>query len=174
MVSIRFLSTNRSCLPSGEKLGEPPAPTLRGTPPAVATTHTSLGIGPCGELVTLAGVSSSRPWPRVKAIDFASGDQASSPMSKPSSPSYCVTWRAFTPREPATQILLQPLALDTHATAVPAGAGATFHANGACITSSSAKAAGWAPAASGDFSLASPDCAAASVAVTPSTARLAT
>jgi len=34
------------------------------------TTHTSLGIGPSGELLTLAGVSSSRLWPRVKAIDF--------------------------------------------------------------------------------------------------------
>src|SRR6266481_2453798 len=73
-VRILFLSTNSSRLPSGEKLGESPAPTLCGTPPAVATTHTSLGIGPFGELLTLAGVSSSRLWPRVKAIDVVSGD----------------------------------------------------------------------------------------------------
>jgi hypothetical protein len=74
----------------GVELGESPAPTLCGTPPAVATTHTSLGIGPSGELLTLAGVSSSRLSPRVKAIDFVSGDQASSPISKPSSSVYGV------------------------------------------------------------------------------------
>src|SRR6202790_5407990 len=96
-VRILFLSTNSSRLPSGEKLGESPAPTLCGTPPAVATTHTSLGIGPFGELLTLAGVSSSRLWPRVKAIDFVSGDQASSPISKPSSSVYGVIWHAFAP-----------------------------------------------------------------------------
>src|SRR5437763_7732036 len=147
-VRILFLSTNSSWLPSGEKLGEFPAPTLCGTPPAVATTHTSLGIGPCGELLTLAGVLSSRLWPRVKAIDFVSGDQASSPISKPSSSVYGVIWRAFAPWEgSATQILLQPFALNTHATAGPVGAATMFHANGACITSSSVKAAGWAPAA---------------------------
>src|SRR5437879_829292 len=98
-VRILFLSTNSSRLPSGEKLGESPAPTLCGTPPAVATTHTSLGIGPFGELLTLAGVSSSRLWPRVKAIDVVSGDQASSPISKPSSSVYGVIWRAFAPWE---------------------------------------------------------------------------
>src|SRR5438067_699679 len=147
-VRILFLSTNSSRLPSGEKLGESPAPTLCGTPPAVATTHTSLGIGPCGELLTLAGVSSSRLWPRVKAIDFVSGDQASSPISQPSSSVYGVIWRAFAPWEgSATQILLQPFALNTHATAAPVGAATMSHANGACITSSSVKAAAWAPAA---------------------------
>src|SRR5258708_7385623 len=147
-VRILFLSTNSNRLPSGEKLGESPAPTLCGTPPAVATTHTSLGIGPSGELLTLAGVSSSRLWPRVKAIDFVSGDQASSPISKPSSSVYGVIWRAFAPWEgSATQILLQPFALNTHATAAPVGAASMYDANGACITSSSVKAAGWAPAA---------------------------
>src|SRR5579864_4433366 len=161
-VRILFLSTNSNRLPSGEKLGKSPAPTLCGTPPAVATSHTSLGIGPCGELLTLAGVSSSRLWPRVKAIDFVSGDQASSPISKPSSPVYCVIWRAFAPRGPATQILLQPFALNTHATAVPVGAATMSHANGACITSLSAKAAGWAV------------CASASDAVIPGTAKPAT
>src|SRR5437868_13603348 len=95
--AVLFLSTNSSRLPSGEKLGESPAPTLCGTPPAVATTHTSLGISPCGELFTLAGVSSSRLWPRVKAIDFVSGDQASSPISKPSSSVSDVIWRAVAP-----------------------------------------------------------------------------
>src|SRR5207245_3568950 len=111
-VRILFLSTNSSRLPSGEKLGESPAPTLCGTPPAVATTHTSLGIAPSGEVLTLAGVSSSRLWPRVKAIDFASGDQVSSPISKPSSFVYGVIWRAFAPWDgSATQMLLQPLAL---------------------------------------------------------------
>src|SRR5204863_5362822 len=114
---------NSSRLPSGEKLGESPAPTLCGTPPAVATTHTSLGIGPFGELLTLAGVSSSRLWPRVKAIDVVSGDQASSPISKPSSSVYGVIWRAFAPWEgSATQILRQPFASNTHATAAPVGA----------------------------------------------------
>src|SRR5579864_6703615 len=147
-VRILFLSTNSSRLPSGEKLGEFPAPTLSGTPPAVETTHTSVGIGPCGELVTLDGVSSSRLWPRVKAIDLVSGDQASSPISKPSSSVYAVIWRALAPWErSATQILLQPLTLDTHATAAPDGAASMSHANGPCITSSSVKAAGWAPAA---------------------------
>src|SRR5438874_4291902 len=71
-VRILFLSTNSSRLPSGEKLGESPAPTLCGTPPAVATTHTSLGIGPFGELLTLAGVSSSRLWPRVRSEEHTS------------------------------------------------------------------------------------------------------
>src|SRR5437660_1296395 len=121
--AVLFLSTNSSRLPSGEKLGESPAPTLCGTPPAVATTHTSLGIGPFGELLTLAGVSSSRLWPRVKAIDVVSGDQASSPISKPSSSVYGVIWRAFAPWEgSATQILRQPFASNTHATAAPVGA----------------------------------------------------
>src|SRR5882757_6326554 len=134
-VRILFLSTNSSRRPSGEKLGEPPTPTLCGTPPAVATSHTSLGIGPCGELLTLVGVSSLRLWPRVKAIDFVSGDQASSPISKPSSSVYGVIWRAFAPCEgSATQILLQPFELNTHATAAPVGA-ANMSANGACITS---------------------------------------
>src|SRR5215467_11149645 len=147
-VRILFLSTNSSRLPSGEKLGESPAPILCGTPPAVATTHTSLGIGPCGELLTLAGVSSSRLWPRVKAIAFVSGDQASSPISKPSPSVYGVICLAFAPCEgSATQILLQPLALNTHATAAPLGAASMSDANGACITSLSGKAAGWAPAA---------------------------
>src|ERR1700677_3324102 len=142
-VRILVLSTNSSRLPSGEKLGESPAPTLCGTPPAVATTHTSLGIGPCGELLTLTGVSSSRLWPRVKAIDFVSGDQASSPISKPSSSAYGVIWRAFTRWEgSATQILLQPFALNTHATAAPVGAASMSDANGDCITSLSVKAAG--------------------------------
>src|SRR5438067_2178921 len=96
-VRILFLSTNSNRLPSGEKLGKSPAPTLCGTPPAVATTHTSLGITPSGELLTLAGVSSSRLWPRVKAIDFVSGDQASLPIAKPSSSVYGVIRRAFAP-----------------------------------------------------------------------------
>src|SRR5262249_5364625 len=126
------------------------------------TTQTSLGIGPCGELPTLAGVSSSRLWPRVKAIDFVSGDQASSPISKPSSSVYRVIGRAFAPCEgSATQILLQPFALKTHATAAPLGAGGRPHANGACITSLRGKGAGWV-------------CAPASVAVIPSTAMPAT
>src|SRR5437667_213011 len=59
-VRILLLSTNSSRLPSGEKLGASPAPTLCGTPPAVATTHDSLGSGPCRALLTLAGVSRSR------------------------------------------------------------------------------------------------------------------
>src|SRR6202034_2227471 len=147
-VRILFLSTNSSRLPSGEKLGESPAPSLCGTPPAVATTHTSLGIGPSGELLTLAGVSSSRLSPRVKAIDFVSGDQASSPISKPSSSVYGVIWRAFASWEgSATQILWQPFALNTHATAAPVGAASMSDGNGACITSLSVKAAEWAPAA---------------------------
>src|SRR5215475_4864227 len=147
-VRILFLSTNSNRLPSGEKLGKYPAPSLCGTPPAVATSHTSLGIGPCGELLTLVGVPSSRLWLRVKAIDFVSGDQASSPISKPSSFVYGVIWRAFAPCEgSATQILLQPFALNTHATSAPLGAASMSHANGACITSLSVKAAGWAPAA---------------------------
>src|SRR5712671_5549914 len=49
-----------------------------------------------------------------------------------------------------------------------------FHATGACITSLSAKAAGWAPAASGGFSFTSSVCAPANVAVIPSTAKPAT
>src|SRR5216684_3920278 len=147
-VRILFLSTNSSRLPSGEKVGESPTPTLRGAPPAVATTHTSLGIAPCGELLTLARVSSSGLWPRVKAIDFASGDQASSLIAKPSSSVYGVIWRAFAPWDgSATQMLLQPFALNTHVTAAPVGAGSMSHANGACITSLSVKAAGWVPAA---------------------------
>src|SRR5271155_2146649 len=147
-VRILFWSTNSSRLPSGGKLGESPAPTLCGTPPAVATTHTSLGIGPFGELLTLARVSSSRLWPRVKAIDFVSGDQASSPISKPSSFVYGVIWRAFAPWErSATQILLQPFALNTHATAAPVGAASIYDGNGACIASLSVKAAGWVSAA---------------------------
>src|SRR5271168_5330820 len=177
-VRILFLSTNSSRLPSGEKLGESPASTLCGTPPAVATTHTSLGIGPSGELLTLAGVSSQRFSPRVKAIDFVSGDQASSPISKPSSSVYGVIWRAFAPWErSATQILLQPFALNTHATAAPVGAASTYDGNGACITSLSVKAAGWVPATSvmsGGFSFTSSVCAPASVAVIPSTAKPAT
>src|SRR5690349_13503430 len=140
---ILFLSTNSNRLPSGEKVGESPAPTLRGAPPAVVTTHTSLGIVPRGELFTLDGVSSSRLWARVKAIDFVSGDHVSSPISNPSSPAYAVIWRAFAPWGSATQILLQPFALNTHATDVPVGAGTMSHANGACITSLSVKAAGW-------------------------------
>src|SRR5271170_6660988 len=173
-VRIIFLSTNSSRLPSGEKLGESPAPTLCGTPPAVATTHTSLGIGPFGELLTLARVSSSRLWPRVKAIDFVSGDQASSPIPKPSSSVYGVIGRAFAPWEgSATQILLQPFALNTHATAAPVGAASRSDANGACITSLSVKAAGWAPATSSGFTSSS-TCAPASVAVIPSTAKPAT
>src|SRR5438309_8151375 len=161
-VRILFLSTNSNRLPSGEKVGESPAPTLRGAPPAVATTHTSLGIVPSGEVLTLAGVSSSRLWPRVKAIDFASGDQASSPISKPSSSVYRVIWRAFAPWDgSATQMLLQPFALNTHATAAPVGAASMSDANGACITSLSVLAAGWV-------------CAPASVAVIPSTAMPAT
>src|SRR5580704_3223972 len=132
----------------GVELGESPAPTLCGTPPAVATTHTSLGIGPSGELLTLVGVSSSRLSPRVKAIDFVSGDQASSPISKPSSSVYGVIWRAFAPWEgSATQILRQPFASNTHATAAPVGAASRYDGNGACITSLSVKAAGWVPAA---------------------------
>src|SRR5579864_2173292 len=159
---ILFWSTNSNRLPSGEKLGESPAPTLCGTPPVVATTHTSLGIGPSGELFTLVGVSSSRLWPRVKAIDFVSGDQASSPISKPSSSVYGVIWRAFAPWEgSATQILLQPFASNTQATAVPVGAASMSDANGACITSLSVKAAGGV-------------CAPASVAIIPSTAMPAT
>src|SRR4029077_20230819 len=147
-VRILFLSTNSRRLPSGEKLGESPAPTLCGAPPTVATTHTSLGIGPCGELLTLVGVSSSRLWPRVKAIDFVSGAPWSSPIQKPASSVYGVIWRAFAPCEgSATQILLQPLALNTHATAAPLGAASMSHANGACITSLSVNAAGWAPTA---------------------------
>src|SRR5258708_3774246 len=162
-VRILFLSTNSNRLPSGEKLGESPAAILCGTPAAVATTHTSLGIGPCGELLTLARVSSSRLWPRVKAIDFVSGDQASSPISKPSSFVYGVIWRAFAPWEgSAIQILLQPFALNTHATAPPVGAASRYDGNGACITSLSVKAAGWAV------------CASASDAVMPSTAKPAT
>ena len=52
-------------------------------------------------------------------------------------------WRAFVPWEgSATQTLLQPFALNTHATAVPLGAARMPDANGACITSLSAKAAG--------------------------------
>src|SRR5260370_1376714 len=135
-VRILFLSTNISRLPSGEKLGESPAPTLCGTPPAaVATTHTSLGIGPFGELLTLAGVSSSRLWPRVKAIDFVSGDQASSPISKPSSSVYGVIWRAFAPWEgSATQTLLQPFASNTHATAAPPGPATMQYGHAAAIT----------------------------------------
>src|SRR5215468_2563003 len=157
-VRIRFLSTNSNRLPSGEKLGEAPAPTLCGAPPAVATTHTSLSVAPSGELLTLAGVSSSRLGPRVKAIDFVSGDQASSPISRPSASLYGVIWRAFAPREgSATQILLQPFALNTHATAAPVGAASMSDANGACITSLSVKGAGWV-------------CAPTSVAVIPSTA----
>src|SRR5258705_11059994 len=147
-VRILFLSTNSSRLPSGEKLGESPAPTLCGTPPAVATTHTSLGIGPCGELLTFAGLSSSRLWPRVKAIDFVSGDQASSPISKPSSSVYGVIWRAFAPwKGSATQILLQPFTLNTHATTAPVAAASRYAGNGASITSLIVKAAGWVPAA---------------------------
>src|SRR5215813_2622390 len=161
-VRILLLSTNSNRLPSGEKVGESPAPTLRGAPPAVATTHTSLGIAPSGEVLTLAGVSSSRLWPRVKAIDFASGDQASSPISKPSSSVYGVIWRAFAPWDgSATQMLLQPFALNTHATAAPVGAASMSDANGACITSLSVKGAGWV-------------CAPASVAVIPGTAKPAT
>src|SRR2546430_14535147 len=85
-VRILFLSTNSSRLPSGEKLEESPAPTLCGTPPTVATTHTSLGIEPCGALLTMDGVLSSRLWPRLNAIYFVSGDHAHSPTSKQSSP----------------------------------------------------------------------------------------
>src|SRR5262249_27703436 len=71
-------------------------------------------------------------------------------------------WRAFAPREgSATQILLQPLALNTHATDVPVGAGSMSHANGACITSLRVKGAGWV-------------CAPAGIAVIPSTAMPAT
>src|SRR5262249_40088351 len=162
-VRILFLSTNSNRLPSGEKLGKSPGPTLCGTPPAVATTHTSLGIAPSGELLTLAGVSSSRLWPRVKAIDFVSGDQASSPISKPSSSVYGVIWRAFAPwGAAATQILSQPFALNPQATAPPVGAASMYDGNGACITSLSVKAAGWAV------------CASASDAVIPSTAKPAT
>src|SRR6202035_1142664 len=121
-VRIVFLSTNSSRLPSGEKLGEFPSPTLCGTPPAVGTIHTSLGIGPCGELLTLAGVSSQRFSRRVKAIDFVSGDQARSPILKPSSSLYGVIWCAFAPpEESATQIFRQPFASNTHATAEPEG-----------------------------------------------------
>src|SRR5215469_6589825 len=146
-VRILFLSTNSNRLPSGEKLGKSPTPTLCGAPPTVATTHTSLGITPSGELLTLAGVSSSRLWPRVKAIDFVSGDQASSPILKPSSSVYGVIWRAVAPWEgSATQMLLQPFALNTHATAAPVGAGSMSDENGACITSLSVKAAGWTSA----------------------------
>src|SRR5207245_2038633 len=121
------------------------------------------------------GVSSSRLWPRVKAIDFASGDQASSPISKPSSSVYSVIWRAFAPwGGSATQMLLQPFALNTHATVAPVGAASMSDANGACITSLSVKAAGWAAAASRGFSFTSSVCAPASVAVIPSTAKPAT
>src|ERR1700683_3304972 len=145
-VRILFLSTNSSRLPSGEKLGESPAPTLCGTPPAVAITHTSLGIGPSGELLTLAGVSSQRFSPRVKAIDFVSGDQARSPILKPSSSVYGVIWRAFAPWEgSATQILRQPITSNTHATAEPAGAATMPYGYGARVTSLSVKAACWAP-----------------------------
>src|ERR1700683_3529594 len=147
-VRILVLSTNSSRLPSGEKLGESPALTLCGTPPAVATTHTSLGIGPSGELLTLAGVSSQRFSPRVKAIDFVSGDQARSPILKPSCSVYGVIWSAFGAWEgSATQILRQPFASNAHATAEPVGAGTMSYGNGACITSLSVKAAGWGPAA---------------------------
>src|SRR5437016_14015942 len=89
-VRILFLSTNSSRLPSGEKLGESPAPTLWGTPPAVATTHTSLGIVHFGVLLTLPGVSSSKLWPRVKAIDVVSGEQANWPLPKQASSVYSV------------------------------------------------------------------------------------
>src|SRR5215813_12689546 len=161
-VRILLLSTNSNRLPSGEKVGESPAPTLRGAPPAVATSHTSLGFAPSGAVLTLAGVSSSRLWPRVKAIDFASGDQASSPISRSSSSVYAVIGRAFAPWDgSATQMLLQPFALNTHATAAPVGAASMSDANGACITSLSVKGAGWV-------------CAPASVAVIPSTAMPAT
>src|SRR5450432_392412 len=147
-VRILLLSTNSRRLPSGEKLGECPAPTLRGTPPAVGTTHTSLDAGPSGELITLTGVSSQRFWPRVKAIDFASGDHARSPILRPSHPVYGVIWRAFAPWEgSATQILRQPFPSNTQATAEPVGAGTMSYGYGACITSSSVKAAGWGPAA---------------------------
>src|ERR1700745_1754307 len=147
-VRILFLSTNSNPLPSGEKLGESPAPPLCGAPPAMATPHTSLGMAPSGELSTLAGVSSSRLWPRVKAIDFVSGDQASSPIAKPSSSVYGVICRAFAPWEgSATQMLLQPFELNTHATAAPVGAASMSDENGTCITSLSVKAAGWTSAA---------------------------
>src|SRR5438445_13199359 len=96
-VRILFLSINSNRLPSGEKVGESPAPTLRGAPPAVATTHTSLGIVPSGEVLTLAAVSSSRLWPRVKASDFASGDQASWPSSQPSVSVHRFIGQAFAP-----------------------------------------------------------------------------
>jgi hypothetical protein len=96
----------------------------------------------------LAGVASSRLCPRVKAIDFVSGDQAISPISNRSSPAYGVIWRAFAAWEgSATRILLLPFALNSHATAVPVDAATMSHANGACITSLSAYFAGWAPAA---------------------------
>ena len=44
-------------------------------------------------------------------------------------------------------MLLQPFALNTHATAAPVGAASMSDANGACITSLSVKAAGWTSAA---------------------------
>src|SRR5260370_8447067 len=148
-VRILFLSTNSSRLPSGEKLGESPAPTLCGTPPAVATTHTSLGIGPSGELLTLARVSSSRLSPRVKAIDVVSGDQASSPISKPSSSVYGVIWRAFAPWEgSATQILRQPFASNTHPTPPPVGTATIENGNAARINSLRSKPPGPVPPAS--------------------------
>src|ERR1700683_1580151 len=147
-VRIVFLSTNSSRLPSGEKLGEFPSPTLCGTPPAVGTIHTSLGIGPYGELLALPGVSSQRFSPRVKAIDFVSGDQARSRMLKPSSTVYGVIWRAFAPWDgSATQILRQPITSNTHATAEPAGAATMPYGYGARVTSLSVKAACWAPTA---------------------------
>src|ERR1700678_2596102 len=133
---ILFLSTNSSRLPSGEKLGESPAPTLCGAPPAAATTHTSLGNGPAGELITLAGVSSQRFSPRVKAIDFVSGDQARSRILKPSQSVYGVIWRAFAPWDgSATQILRQLFLSNTPATSEPAGAATMSYGYGACVTS---------------------------------------
>src|SRR5579871_1941681 len=146
IVRIVFLSTNKSRLPSGEKLGESPSPTSCGTPPAEATTHTSLGTAPFGELLTLAGVSSQRFSPRVKAIDFPSGDQARSPILKPSSSVYGVILRAFAPWEgSATQILRQPFVSNTQATAPPVGAATMSYGYGACVTSLSEKAGAWAP-----------------------------
>src|SRR5438105_10579174 len=140
-VRILFLSTNSNRLPSGEKLGKSPAPTLCGTLPTVATSHTSLGITPSGELLTLAGVSSSRLWPRVKAIDFVSGDQASSPIAKPSSSVYGVIRRAFAPWEgSATERLLQPFAFNVHATDAPVGLTTVSHANRSATTSASVNA----------------------------------
>src|ERR1700678_363742 len=82
-VTSCFLSEKITCEPSGAKLTEWPAAILRAAPPDVGTIQTSRGFGPSGELLTLAGASSSIVSPRVNAIHLPSGDQAISPISTP-------------------------------------------------------------------------------------------